>query len=188
MSFRVGWLLVGVGLLCGGVAATLLLGSVGPAFKGAFLRHPCDTPCSEVLRLEAGHHLVFEEIGRSTEVGPFSSTFERQATITVGDVVVTSPTGRSLAVARPSSSQTIERDGVIHGGVVSFDVPEPGDHRIVVDAPGSTRVLVAPGLGQTFLAALPGLAVAALGLVAGVTGLVLLILAWNRRRTAERPA
>jgi len=186
VDLRTGWLLVGVGLACGVAAAFMLVSSVGPAFDDAFLKHPCPTPCSEVRDLDAGHYLVFEQIGRSTSVGPLSSTTQGPTTITPADVVVTSPTGRTLAVAEPGTSQTIDRNGSIYGGAVSFHVPEAGRYRVTVNAPGETRVLVAPGLGQTFLRALPGIAVAGLGFVAGATGLVLLIIAWVRRRSAAR--
>jgi hypothetical protein len=186
VNFRVGGLLVGVGLACGFSAAFMLVSSVGSAFNDSFLRHPCATPCSEVLDLDAGHYLVFEQIGRSTSIGPLSSTTQGPATISPADVAVTSPTGRTLAVAEPSSSQTIDRNGAMYGGVVSFHVPEAGRYRVSVDAPGERRVLVAPGLGQTFLKALPGVVVAGLGFVAGVTGLVVLIVAWIRRRSAAR--
>lgn len=184
MTFRSGWLLVGIGLVCGIVAALMLVRSVGPAFNDVLLRSPCATPCSEVLDLDAGHYLVFEEVGRSTSVGPFSSTTEEPMTIAPADVVVTSPTGRILDVAQPGSSQTIDRNGAIYGGAVSFQVPEAGRYRVVVDAPRATRILVAPGLGQTFLRALPGIGVASLGFAVGLTGLVLLIVAWIRRRNA----
>lgn len=184
VTFRVGWLLVGVGLVCGIVAGFVLVRSVGPAFKDALVRPACPTPCSEALDLEAGHYLVFEEIGRSTSVGPFSSTTQGLTTITPDEVAVTSPTGQALEIGQPTSSQTIERGGTIYGGAVSFEVPAAGRYRIAVDAPGATRILVAPGLGQTFLRALPGIGVAGLGGAVGLTGVVLLIMAWIRRRHA----
>lgn len=184
VNFLVGWLLVGVGLACGISAMFMLASSVGSAFNDSILRNPCATPCSEVRDLDAGHYLVFEQIGRSTSIGPLSSTTQGPATISPADVAVTSPpTGQALEVAEPSSSQTIERNGAIYGGVVSFHVPEAGRYRVSVDAPAETRVLVAPGLGQTFLKALPGVAVAVLGLAAAVTGLVVLIVARMRRTT-----
>lgn len=187
VNFRVGWLLVALGLACGVVAAFMLVGSVGPAFEDALVRAPCATPCSEVLDLEAGHYLVFEEIGRSTSVGPFSSTTESPATVSPADVAVTSPSGGGLDVAAPGTSQTIDRNGVVYGGVAGFHVRQPGRYRVAVDAPPGSWVLVAPGLGQTFLRALPGLGVAAVGFVVGLTGLVFLVVAWIRRRTPETP-
>lgn len=187
VNFRVGWLLLGVGLACGISAAFMLVSSVGSAFNDSFLRHPCATPCSEALDLDAGHYLVFEQIGRSTRIGPLSSTTQGPATITPADVVVTSPTDRALEITEPSSYQTIGRNGTVYGGAISFDVPEAGRYQVSVEAPGETRVLVAPGLGQTFLKALPGVAVAVLGFVAGITGVVVLIVAWIRRRDAARP-
>ncbi|HEX6326936.1 MAG TPA: hypothetical protein VFZ72_10225 [Jiangellaceae bacterium] len=91
-----------------------------------------------------------------------------------------------MDVEEPSSSQRIGRNGTIYSGVVSFHVPEAGRYRVAVDAPGETRVLVAPELIQTFVKALPGIAVAVPGFVAGVTGLVVLIVAWIRRPSAAR--
>ncbi|HEX2892470.1 MAG TPA: hypothetical protein VHO29_00520 [Marmoricola sp.] len=183
VSFRTGWIFVGVGVGAGMVAAFLLFTAVGPAFRDALVKSPCATPCAQVFDLDAGHYLVFEEVGRSTSVGPFSSTTETPPTISPADVTVTSSSGRTLAVGEPSSSQTIDRNGVLYGGVVSFEVPQSGRYRLTVDAPPGRRILVAPGLGQTFLRALPGVGVAVVGFVVGLTGAVLVILAWSRRRT-----
>lgn len=187
-SIRVGWLLVGVGLLCGVVAALVLVTSVGRAFQDALMRPPCATPCSEVLDLDAGHYLVFEEIGRSRSVGPFSSTTEGPTSISPADVTVTAPAGRVLDIVPAGSSQTIDRNGAIYADVVSFRVSEAGRYRIVVDAPRPTRILVAPGLGQTFAKALPGIGVAVVGFALGMTGLVLLVVAWVDRRTGRGSA
>ena len=183
VSFRVGWLLIAVGLVLGIAAAIVLVIAVGPAFKDALVRAPCATPCSEVLDLDAGTYLVFEEIGRSTRVGPFSSTTQGPTTVSPADVTVTSPTGRALDVSEPGSSESINRNGGIYAGAVSFHVAEPGRYRVVVDSASDTRILVAPGLGQTFIRALPGIGAAAIGFAVGLTGLVLLIIAWSRRRT-----
>ena len=185
VSVRAGWILVGAGLVCGILAAFMLFRAVGPAFKDALVRPACATPCSEVLDLDEGHYLVFEEIGRSTSVGPLSSTTEGPTTIRPADVTVASRTGPPLDVAESGASQTIQRNGAIYRGVVSFEVDEAGQYRVAVDAPRATRILVAPGLFQTFLRALPGVGVAGVGVLVGLTGVVLLVLAWVRRRTAE---
>ena len=182
VSFRVGWLLAGAGLACGILAAFMLVRSVGPAFRDALVRSPCVTPCSEVLALDAGHYLVFEEIGRSASVGPFSATMQGPTTISPADVAVTSASGSTLEVAEPGSSQSINRNGAIYAGVVSFRVPEAGRYRVAIEASHGRRILVAPGLGQTLVKALPGIAVAGIGFAAGLTGLVVLIVAWIRRR------
>ena len=183
---RVGWLLIAVSLVCGIIAAIMLVSAVGPSLKDALVRHPCATPCSEVLDLDAGNYLVFEEIGHSSSVGPLSTTTQAPTTIAPADVAVTSSTGRALEMAEAGSSETINRDGAIYRDVVSFHVPEAGAYRVVVDAPQVTQVLVAPGIGQTFLKALPGLGVLGMALTLGLTGLVLVTLAWIRRRTAEQ--
>jgi hypothetical protein len=187
VNVRVGWALVCVGVVCGIVAVFMLVGSVGPALRDALVRPPCATPCSESLHLEAGHYLVFEEVGRSTTVGPFSSSTEGPATVSPARVAVTAPSGEALDVVAPSASETIERNGAIYGGVAGFHVREPGRYRVAVDVPPGTRILVAPGLGQTFLRALPGIGVAVTGFAVGLTGLVFLIVAWIRRRTPEGP-
>lgn len=187
VNVRVGWALVCVGVVLGIVAVFMLVGSVGPALKDALVRPPWATPCSESLDLEAGRYLVFEEVGRSTSVGPFSSSTEGPATVSPAEVAVTSPSGEALDVVAPSASETIDRNGAIYGGVAGFHVREPGRYRVAVDAPPGTRILVAPGLGQTFLEALPGIGVAVIGFAVGLTGLVFLIVAWIRRRTPDAP-
>jgi hypothetical protein len=187
VSFRVGWLLVGVGLVCAIFAAFVIVG-LGPALNDTFLRRPCATPCSEVLDLDAGRYLVFEQVGRSTRVGPVTTTTQGEATISPANVEVTSAVGRSLQISRPGSTQTIERNGTTFRGVASFEVPESGRYLVTVDSPGRTQVLVAPGLGQTLLRALPGVALGGLGALAGGAGVVLLILAWTRRWRASSAA
>jgi hypothetical protein len=188
VDLRTGWFLVAVGLAFGIAAVLMLVSSVGSAMNDVFFRDPCPTPCTEVRNLEKGHYLVFEQIGSSRSIGPLSSRTQRPATISPDDVTVTSSSGRLVEVGEPSSSQTIDRNGTTYGGVVSFHVPESGRYRVSVIAPDETRVLVAPGLGQTFVTAFPGLVVAGLGLVAGVLGLVALILAWVRRQNTSLAA
>jgi hypothetical protein len=188
VTFRVGWLLVGLGVAAGAVAAFVLATAVGPSLKDTFLRDPCTTPCSESRDLDAGNYLVFERVGSSRTIGPLSTKTEGPATVTPDDVSITSSTGQELEVGEPGTSQTIDRNGTTYGGVVSFHVPADGRYQVSIDAPDPTRVLVAPSLGQTFVGALPGLAAAAVASIVGVIGLVVLIIAWLRRRTPARPA
>jgi hypothetical protein len=185
VSFRLGWLFFGSGLAAGAVAAFILVGSVGSAVNDVFFRDPCATPCTEVRNLDKGQYLVFEQTGRSRSIGPLSTTTQGPATITPGLVTVTSETGQTLDVVEPGTSQTIDRNGDIYRGAVSFHVSEPGRYRVSIDAPRETRILVAPGLGRTFLKALPGLVVAGLGFVSGMAGLVVLIIAWTRQRNTR---
>lgn len=188
VSSRVGWVLVTFGLALGIVAAILLARSVGPALNAAFFKHSCATPCSQVLGLNAGRYLVFEQTGDSNSVGPVTTSHRGPTTITQSDVVVTSADGRTLDVFASNGSETITRNGTIYTGAVSFRVPESGRYRVSVHAPGATHVIVAPGIGQLFAKALPGVAVAVVGLVAGTMGIVVLILAWTRRRSAAPAA
>lgn len=185
VDFRTGWILVCVALVCGAAAAVILVGSVGSAVNDVFFRDPCATPCVQERDLEKGNYIVFEQTGSSSQVGPFSARTQGHATIGRADVLVTSSSGRALAIGEPSSSQTIDRNGTVYVGVVSFHVPESGRYRLSVDAPGATQVLVAPGLGQTLVNAVPGLVVGGLGGLAGSIGLIVLILAWTRRRSSR---
>lgn len=156
--------------------------------KDTFLRDSCATPCSEVLDLDAGRYLVFEQTGDSRSVGPVTTTHQGATTITPSDVAITSAAGRTLEIAQSNGSETINRDGTIYTSAVSFHVPESGRYRVSVHAPGDTHVLVAPGIGQLFAKGLPGAGLAALGVSAGIAGLVVLIVAWTRRRAAAQAA
>jgi hypothetical protein len=187
VSRRVGWLLTGTGAAIGIVAAFVLVSSAGPALNDTFLRDPCATPCTQTRDLEAGNHIVFERIGSSSTIGPLTTRTQGATTLSPDDVEVTTQSGRVLDVVASGSSQTIDRSGTIYRGVVGFRVPEGGRYRVSIDAPHETRVIVAPGLGQTFLDALPGLVVAALGVAAGIVGLVVLVIDWTRRRSARSP-
>lgn len=188
VSFRTGWLLVGVGLVTAVSAVFLLVSLVGSAVNETFLRHPCVTPCSEVLDLDAGRYVVFEQVGRSRSAGPITTTTQGPTTISPADVDVTAPTGGALNISLPGSTQTIDRNGMIFRGVVSFEVPESGRYRVTIDAPGRTAVFVAPGIGQTLLKALPGIALGGVGAIAMVAGVVLLLIAWTRRRSTAQTA
>ena len=53
---------------------------------------------------------------------------------------------------------------------------------IGIEASHGGRILVAHGLGQPLVMALRWIAVAGIGFAAGLTGLVVLIVAWIRRR------
>jgi hypothetical protein len=184
VSFRIGWSLVGVGLVGGILAALLLVNALSSPFKAVFLSDPCSTPCSEVLRLGQGNYVVFEQIGTSNSYDPMTSSTQVPATITSEDVSVTSAAGQELKIAELTSTQTIDRNGTIYEGVVSFHVAAEGRYRVAVDAPATTRVVVAPGLVQSFARALPGLGVAILSATLGCLGLLVILLAWLRRRSA----
>jgi hypothetical protein len=184
VSFRIGLSLVGVGLVGGILAALLLVSALSSPFKAVFLSDPCSTPCSEVLRLDQGNYVVFEQIGTSNRYGPATSSTQVPATITSEDVSVTSSAGQELKIAELASTQTIDRNGTIYGGVASFHVPAEGRYRVDVDASAPTRIVVAPGLIQSFARALPGLGVAILSALVGCLGLLVILLAWLRRSSA----
>lgn len=181
VNFRSGWLLVAAGIACGGLAAFLLVNAVGSAIGDSFLREPCTTPCSSVLELDQGDYLVFELVGRSKRIGSVTSFSRGPETLGPADVTVQSVSGQELDIRRPSSGQTIERNGAIYGGAVRFEVPEAGRYTVSIKGRGDTNVLVAPALDQTFVRAVPGVLVVLLGGIAISTGLVVLLMARGRR-------
>lgn len=181
VNFRTGWTLIGLGLACGVAAGFLLVATVGPAVQDLFLSDPCATPCDRDFELREGHYLVFEQLGRSTSIGPYSSTTIDAPTITPADVTLTSSAGEPLVATDLNTTQTIDRNGTIYRGVAGFDVPSEGTYRLSIDVPDQSRVVLAPGLGQTFLRAIPGLLTAGLGSMALLAGFVVLLIAWVRR-------
>lgn len=186
---RVGWLLVLAGLVGAAVGIWLLIPK-DPALGGSVPDNACSTPCAEVLALDEGHHMVFEQIGRSDSHWELIRSTQVPATITPKDVSITSPTGRQLDVSEPTSTetQTITRNGRVYGGVVGFHVQDGGRYRVVVDAPASTHVIVEPDWYESLTRALP-VAGCVLILSAALfgSGLVVLIVSRSRRRAATFP-
>lgn len=182
VNFRSGWLLVAAGIACGGLAALFLANAVGSAIGDSFFREPCETPCSSVLELEQGDYLIFELVGRSKRIGSVTSFSRGPETLGPADVTVQSVNGQELDIRKPSSGQTIERNGAIYGGAVRFEVPEAGRYTVSIKGRSDKSVLVAPALDQTFVKAIPGVLVVLLGGIAISTGLVVLLMARGRRR------
>lgn len=179
-------MLVGVAATIGVIAA-LLLAAPAKLFFSSMSAPVCPTPCTETVRLGPGTYVVFERVGRSIGGGGFSYTQVGPTTIGPSDVHVTSSAGESIqVVGMPGdSSQTLDRGGAVYNGVARLRVPRAADYRVEVSAPSPTSVVVAPDVGRMFLRALPGLGVGALAALVGGTGLILLLVAWSRRRAVR---
>lgn len=187
LTFRVGWWLVCVGFLGAALGSVLALMAAGPTFDATFGDDPCSTPCTRVLQLDPGYHLVYEQIGEAT-YGRLSPMTVSPAKIAPKDVSVTSPTGRALRMSKPLTTETLDRNPFRFGGVVAFRVQNSGPHRVAVDAPAETRVMVAPDLIETMTRASPGVGVVLLfGIVPLSLGVFALLATWSRRGADESP-
>ena len=67
-------------------------------------------------------------------------------------------------------------------GVVEFDIAKAGNYRIVVHASAQGRLLIVPWPGQEVRSFAPWIALGAVGLIAIVIGVILIVRARLRRR------
>ncbi|MCP3856248.1 MAG: hypothetical protein GY698_16155 [Actinomycetia bacterium] len=117
--------------------------------------------------LARGHLGVFSDLTFS-ESHPVPGAFEEELDLDEG------------------SNQTINRNGDQFSGIATFDVEEPGFHRIELSTTRDTQALVTRSLTEFGGALLGGFALAGLGGVLVVGGIVLAVVGWLKRNKAGR--
>ena len=184
---------VGIGVLLTSIAV-LVLGSVMlgtravPAFTQATLQDGYRLPMDAALTLDAGTWVVFERTGRHEQRGPISVTRNKRVSLSPRRVSVTNATGEPVPTFRPTSTQTIERDGIVYTGAVAFDVESDGQYSVAVDG-SRGHVLVARDIFGVFAASLVWLLLIVVALVGCIVGGALLLAVRRRERpSVDRPA
>ena len=146
-----------------------------------------DAPGSATLHLGTGTYLVYENNGQ-TSIG---SSFAPDDTVTIvpDEVSVTEvdPTPNTVVDVRDRGTviETITRDGDRYVGAVAFTIPEAGDYKVQVNADLGRQVLVARPVSHVIGDSVAWFALAGVGVVAFITGIVLLIVGVVRRGRAR---
>jgi hypothetical protein len=170
-SLRLSLALIAVALVIGVPCVVQAVRPLADVFSGS--AHA--VPGQIRVDLDPGEHFVYlETTGRDVPTPLFP-----------GQVTITSPSGRPVAVRGPgAATQTITRGSDVYTGMVRFTVGEDGEHliRVATEQPG--RAVVAPSLGQTVGRAAGWFAGALAAGLLGALGIVLLIVGMVRRSRA----
>lgn len=143
------------------------------------------SPGPVVMHLGKGTYMVYEFTGNGSFDSPFSND---DVTITPADVTVTGPTGLPLTVFdRGSLQETRRSNGGEFVGAARFTTPTDGMYTIAVRSATPTGFAVARPLSAAIRTALPWFALAGVGGIAFVVGVVLLIVG-SVRRSHVQPA
>jgi hypothetical protein len=141
-----------------------------------------DTPGAGRVHLGHGRWLVYERSGTTNAVGIPSN---HGVDIDSRSVTVSGPDG-PLPVADVGTLESITRNRRVYTAVAQFDAPDSATYTVEVRTPTSTQVIVARSLGDTFRRMAGWLALAGLGGLLFVIGLVMLIVGSVRRGRVNR--
>lgn len=144
-----------------------------PIIKGA-TKNSVITPYNDTLHFSHGKYLVYS---RTDDI------FGEQ--ITPSDVSVFGDEGR-IATGFPSDNEHLTRGGSQFQGVVEFNIPKAGDYTVQIKTTQPHEVIITRSLIDSVKAALGWFAIAGLGGILAITGLVLTIVGSVRRGRAER--
>jgi hypothetical protein len=178
---RIGWLLIAAGLVLFAVSATIGGIRVGPALTHGLTGPSYQTPMDRTLSLSRGTWVVFERSGAQYGGGGFTVTNETGVTLGPGDVEVTGPDGRPIPTSTPSNNETINRNGTIYLGAVSFTVSRAGRYRVEIPQTDDD-VILSRDLGSLLGSVLVLILTAIGGLLMAGGGTLTLIVGANRRR------
>ena len=171
------------------VLAAVMLGiRTVPAFTQATLQDGYRLPMDATMTLDAGTWVVFERTGRLEQRGPITVTTNRRTRLTPERVSVTDPAGEPVPTSRLTSTQTIDRNGVVYTGAVAFDAARDGQYRLTVSGTRG-HVLVARDIFGMFASSVVWLLLIAVALVGCITGVALIVTGRRRERpSGDRPA
>ncbi|MGC9962677.1 MAG: hypothetical protein ABSE47_12365 [Acidimicrobiales bacterium] len=130
-------------------------------------------PGTVQVQCRTGTYLLYVESGSSS------------VSATPSSVVVTGPGGATVALQGQSATETVTRDGQRFSGQIGFDVVNPGSYTIAVHTAGADLV-VAPSFTTIARENLGWDILLLAGLLAGLAGLVLLIIGLVQRSRAKK--
>jgi hypothetical protein len=143
-----------------------------------------EVPGTATMHLDKGNYLLYEKTGGND----FGLDSDEPTTIGPDDVTVRAPDGTEVQIYdRGSVTETITRAGDSYTGAVRFTTPSAGDYDVTVRNTTAETAVVAPPITDTVEDALGWFALAGLGGLIFVTGVVLLIVGIVRRSRASRP-
>jgi hypothetical protein len=145
-----------------------------------------EAPGSVRVHLAKATYMLYEDTGQSAIGSPFPS--RAVPTILPGEVTVTGAADDNVAVyEHGAADESRTNNGRRYVGEIRFVTPAAGDYTISVQNATPKNVLVAQPLVDTISAAIGWLALAGLGGLVLVLGVVLLIVGAVRRSNAARP-
>lgn len=146
-----------------------------------------DVPGRAGMHLERGEYMVYEDKGDSSIGNAFSQ--DDSVSITPNDVTVTEPGEEPVVVSdRGSITETMTVGGRRYVGAVRFTTPVAGEYVVAVTGTPAGRVLVAHPLASVARRSVGWFALAGIGAVLFVVGVVLLIVGAVRRGNSRVPA
>jgi hypothetical protein len=176
-SLRVAILLIVAGAAL--AIATFIAGIV-PVVRTMANPIPFNAPATVSVHLGKGTYMVYEDTGVSTLGSAFSSN--NRVTLTPADVTVSGADNTTLTVFdRGSVRETLDRDGERFVGAVRFTTPSSGDYTVRVHSATPKLVEIARPLTTTIRSVLGWFALAGVGGILSVVGIVLLIVGSVRR-------
>jgi hypothetical protein len=179
---------VSIGLMVAGAALAVPTGIAGFAPIVRAVEAPAaafEAPGSVRVHLAKATYMVYEDTGQSAIGSPFSS--HADPTILPGDVTVTGAADENVSVYEHGAADESRTDnGRRYVGGVRFVTPAAGDYTISVQNAAPKNVLIAQPLADTISAAFGWLALAGLGGLVLVLGVVLLIVGAVRRSNVDR--
>jgi hypothetical protein len=144
-----------------------------------------EVPGSARVHLAKATYMVYEDTGQSATGSPFSS--HADPTITPGEVTVTGAADEIVPVyEHGAADESRTNNGRRYVGAVRFNTPASGDYTINVQNAAPKGVLIAQPLVDTISSAFGWLALAGVGGLAFVLGVVLLIVGAVRRSNVDR--
>src|SRR5260221_209732 len=159
--------------------ATFIAGIV-PVVRTMATPFPFEAPGAATIHLGKGTYMVYEDTGASTIGSAFSSN--NRVTLTPADVTVSDIENTSVPVHdRGSVRETLDRGGDRYVGAVRFTTPAAGDYTVRVRSARPMLVEIARPLTTTIRSVLGWFALAGVGAVISVAGIVLLIVGSVRR-------
>jgi hypothetical protein len=180
---------VSIALIIFGAALAIptFIAGVAPIVRAVQSPIRLEVPGRASMHLEHDDYMLYEDKGASSIGNAFSP--DDSVTITPEDVTVTAPDGSAVSVSeRGSFIETINVDGRRYVGAVRFTAPVAGEYVVGVTGAPVGRALVARPLASVARGSIGWFALAGLGAVLVVVGVVLLVVGAVRRGRARVPA
>ncbi len=117
---------------------------------------------------------------------PGSSSRSTITTLRPDQVRVTGPTGLPVPTWSGDGTETVTRGNALYSDAVGFHVSTAGTYTVRIGAVTPASVFVAPSIGTLVRRAAGWLAPIGIGILAGLVGLVLFIIALVRRSTYKK--
>jgi hypothetical protein len=168
------------------LAIPTLVAGIAPIINAVRSPFRFEVPGHAQMPLKHGDYMVYEDKGASSFGNAFSQ--DDSVTITPNDVTVTAPDGNAVDVFdRGSITESLTVGGRRYVGAVRFNAPMAGEYVIGVTGTPAGWVLVARPLSSVARRSIGWFALAGLGTVLFVVGVVLLIVGVVRRGNSRVP-